>query len=71
MVAGAVSAEPDGDTQAGLRLELPPFGEATPVYSNEGAAEGAVPELSASERALAARRLFGVQWERTSHASLG
>ncbi|NRA08752.1 MAG: hypothetical protein HRU02_11390 [Myxococcales bacterium] len=70
VVAGAVSAEPDGDAQAGLRLELPPFGEATPVYSNEGAAEVAVPELSASEHALAARRLFGVQWERTSHASL-
>ncbi|MGE4651893.1 MAG: hypothetical protein AAEJ53_13480, partial [Myxococcota bacterium] len=70
IVAGAPSPEPDGDAGGGLRLELPPFGEATPVYSDEGIARVATPELSADERALEARKLFGVQWEQTSRATL-
>ena len=70
VVSGASPPKPDGSAQGGLRLELPPFGEATPVYSDEGIAKVATPELSADERALEARKLFGVQWEQTSRATL-
>jgi hypothetical protein len=70
MVSGAWPPKPESDAQEGLQHELPPFGEATPVYSNEGIAMVATPAASASERAIEARRLFGVQWARTSHATL-
>lgn len=73
MLAVLAAALPNGPANRmpdNLRRELPPFGSATPVYSNEAPAELTAPELSAAERSLKRRTLFGVEWERISHASV-
>lgn len=67
MLAGAL---PAGGAAGGLRLELPPFGEATPVYADASATAPPAPELSAERWEGKAQSVFGVHWERISHASL-